>query len=274
MTTSWQNSTASAADTISLQALCRREAWRFASWWTDVILMGIVAAASWILAQQQALRVSINAVCGPITATALGLCVGASLLLLTRSFGAWRLGRRLKRGRGSAPKAGLRSQFLAAALHESGTSAMRCSDDDLRRTASIAVSEAVRAGLNTAMPATLAAFIAPAIALIGGLDMAKRTAQESPIVAMAPSMIAGVGGGLVVVLLVHAFTTVIRTGVERWGASLDLEEVALLAGRPISRSARPTQSDDQPVDGSAETSSSTVGIDDYEQTLRNLTRPG
>lgn len=274
MTAAVQGVAGATSTALSVRALCRREAWRFASWWIDFTVMGVVAAASWMLARQPAVRGAIIDACGAITASALGLCVGAGLPLLGRMYGAWRLGRRLERTGIGVPRTGLRTQFLAASLHESGASAMRCSDDDVRRAASIAVSEAVRAGLNTAMPATLAAFVAPAIALIGGLDMAKRTAQASPIVAMAPSMMAGVSGGLVIVLLVHAFAAVIRAGMERWGAGVNLDEVAQLAGRPISRGTRPTQPDEGAVDSGGDTSSSAVGIDDYEQTLKSLTRPG
>jgi hypothetical protein len=256
----------------SVPALCRREAWRFASWWSDFLLMGIIAAAAWAIVAYHVVPSGLTGSLGAITATAIGLGVGASLPLLARLSGAWRFGRRLDLRQGGVPTAGLRSQFLTASLQQAGSSAMRCSAEDLRRTVTIAASAAAKAARSAAMPATVAAFIAPAIALIGGLDMSSRTGGDPPIRVMAPSMIAGIASGLVVVLLIEAFSAAVRKAVERWGDGVDLEQVAHLAGRPISRITHPVATELGRSDGGTTSSTSTVATEDYLQTLKNLTR--
>ena len=256
----------------SVPALCRREAWRFASWWSDFLLMGIIAAAAWALVAYHFVPSELTGSLGAITATAIGLGVGASLPLVARLSGAWRFGHRLDLRHGGVPTAGLRSQLLTASLQQAGSSAMRCSAEDLRRTVTIAASAAARAARSAAMPATVAAFIAPAIALIGGLDMSRRMGGDAPIAAMAPSMIAGITSGLLVVLLIEAFTVVVRKAVERWGDGVDLDQVAHLAGRPISRIAHPVATETGRSDGVTTSSSNTVAAEDYVQTLKNLTR--
>lgn len=266
---------ASSAERIeSVPALCRREAWRFASWWGDFLLMGIIAAVAWVIVANHYVSNTLTGSLGAITITAIGLCVGGILPLLARLSGAWRFGRRLNLERGGDSKGGLQSQFLAASLQQSGTSAMRCSAEDLRRTVTVAAAVAANSARSAAMPATMAAFIAPAVALIGGLDMSSRTGGASPIAAMAPSMIAGIASGLFVVLLTEAFAVLVRNGVERWGAGVHLDEVAYLAGRPISRVVHSAASDDGRSGDLTTSSSSTVEVDDYEQTLKNLTRSG
>ena len=79
----------------SVPALCRREAWRFASWWSDFLLMGIIAAAAWALVAYHFVPSELTGSLGAITATAIGLGVGASLPLVARLSGAWRFGHRL-----------------------------------------------------------------------------------------------------------------------------------------------------------------------------------
>jgi hypothetical protein len=258
----------------SVPALCRRESWRFASLWSDFLLMGVIAAVTWVIVANHYVSNTLTASLGPITMTAIAMCVGGILPLLARLSGAWRFGQRLNLGPGGDSSAGIRSQFLAASLQQAGTSAMRCSVEDLRRTVTVAASVAAQSARSAAMPARVAAFIAPAVALIGGLDMANRSGKNPPIAAFAPSVIAGIASGLFVVLLAEAFAVVVRNGVERWGAGVNLDEVAHLAGRPVSRVVHPVASDDGRGGVVTTNSSSTVAVDDYEQTLKNLTRSG
>jgi hypothetical protein len=85
-------------------------------------------------------------------------------------------------------------------------------------------------------------------------------------------MIAGIASGLLVLLLVEAFTLVVRKEVERWGDGVDLDQVSYLAGRPISRTTHPVEAENRRGDDVATNSSSTVTSEDYLQTLKNLTR--
>jgi hypothetical protein len=256
----------------SVPDLCRHEAWRFASVWGDLAIIGATAALAWVIASNRFVSSALAESLGVITTTAVGACVGASLPLLARLCGAWRFARRLRREHDGKPTTGVRVRFLASVLQQAGISALRCSPEDLRRSMTAAASAAAHAARSAAMPATVAAFIAPAVALIGGLDMARRTSQATPIAAMGPSMAAGIAGGLVVMILVAALTAVIRAGVERWGAEVDLVQVAHLAGRPISRVTPPAAVDDQGIDCDTARSPNTVAVEDYEQTLRNLTQ--
>jgi hypothetical protein len=255
--------------------LCRREAWRFASWWGDFVMVGIIAAVAWLIVANRYASTTLTESLGPITSAAIGACVGAGLPLLARLFGAWRFVRRLSLRRSGEPREGIRTRFLASALQQAGASAMRCSAEDLQRAVAVAASAAAYAARSAAMPAVAVAFVVPAVGLVGGLHMAGRATQSRPIVAMAPSMIAGIVGGLCVMLLVGAFTLVVRKGVERWGAGVDVEEVEHIAGRPISRFMRSAASDDVGGDDNVtDGSSSTVAAEDHVQTLKNLTQSG
>lgn len=258
----------------SVPDLCRREAWRFASVWGDLAIIGATAALAWVIASSRFVSSALAESLGVITTTAVGACVGASLPLLARIVGAWRFARRLQSEHNGKLTTGVRLQFLQSALQQAGISALRCSPEDLRRSVTAAASAAAHAARSAAMPATVAAFVTPAVALIGGLDMARRTSQTTPIAAMGPSMAAGIVGGLVVMLLIAALTAVVRIGVERWGAKVDLVQVAHLAGRPISHVIPPAAVDDQGNDSDTARLSSTVAVEDYEQTLRNLTQSG
>lgn len=266
------------SDAASVRALCRRGAWRFASWWIDVLLMGGAAAGAWTLVARQLVDVSWTRTCGEITASSVGLCAGAALPLLIRIAGAWRLGGRLQGERGGTAKAGMRGQFLAAALQAAGVSEMRCSPEDLRRAVGVAASEATRAARTAAAPAIVAAFIAPVVALVGGLDMVGRVEDRSRMAAaLIPSMIVGIAGGLFVVSLVEAFTTVVRGAVERWGSSVDMAELTRVAGRPVTGAVvehAATASARDAAESAPDGSVGTIAADDYDRTLRDLTQSG
>ncbi len=267
-------------EAVSVRALCRRGAWRFASWWTDVLLMGGAAAGAWALVARRIVDVPWAHTCGEITASSVGLCAGAALPLLFRIAGAWRLGGRLEGKRGGTAKGGMRAQFLLASLHAAGVSEMRCSPEDLRRAVGVAASEATRAARTAAAPGIVAAFIAPVIALVGGLDMVGRVEDRSRMAAtLIPSMIVGIAGGLIVVSLIEVFTTVVRGAVERWGASVEMAELTHVAGRPVTGAviehASAVQADRDAVESALDGGpGGTVAADDYDRTLRDLTQSG
>jgi hypothetical protein len=240
--------------------------------------MGATAAGAWALVARQVLDVPWVRACGEITASSLGLCAGAALPLLIRIAGAWRLGGRLEGERSGTAKAGMRGQFLAASLHAAGVSEMRCSPEDLRRAVGVAASEATRAARTAAAPAIVAAFIGPVVALVGGLDMVGRVEDRSRMAAaLIPSMIVGIAGGLIVVSLVEALTTVVRGSVERWGSSVDMAELSRVAGRPVTGAVvehAVTLPHRDAVESAPDGSLSTVAADDYDRTLRDLTQSG
>ena len=257
----------------SVPALCRREVWRFASWIGDLAIMAVIATVAWIFVAERFMSPGLADSFGQIAAAAVGLCIGAGLPLLVRIFRAWQFVRRLEAGRSGQPGAELRSRFLASAIQQAGASAMRCGPDDLRRAVAVAASAAADSARTAAMPATLAAFVAPAMALVGSLDMARRTPQSEPIVAMAPAMMAGIVSGLVVMLLVEALPLILSNGIQHWGSNETAADVARLSGRPVTNDVRPSGSQDRGVPISQGTTI-TVTAEDYEQTLKNLTRSG
>lgn len=267
-------SLAAAGSGTCVATLCRREAWRAASWWADLSIMALFGGLTWVLVTKHFLTTRLTDSLGSITSAAMGMCVGAAIPLLLRVLGAMRLGCRLNLRHGAGQREAVRSYFLAASLNQAGISSTRCSDEDLRRMVAIAASNAVSAARLVAVPATLAAFLAPAISLIGGLDMAQRSTLVSPMAAIAPSMIAGLLGGLLVWLLVELLTAVIHNAVARWGAGLELAEVEKLAGRPGSSGVRSVAPSDGGATEIMSGSTSTGPAEVFDQVIKNFTNSG
>ena len=245
-------------------------------WWASYIpdifaLAGGVGAGGLIVTQIDTGN-SLVKFCGPITAIAIGLCLGAVVLLGLRIVAAWRFWRQISGGFLASGSPALRGRFLAISLQECGVSKTRCSPEDLRRVKSVAMAEALRFARDMAMPASAVAFLVPAFSLIGGWNaMRQADSRTAPIGLGAPSMIVGITASLLVVILVELLVNVFRGAVTRWAGTVGTNDVVRSADNTDNPPGEAMVDilEEGAIDNGLSRSSEGMSVADFENLFRN-----